>query len=432
MEIELAISLLLLFVLTFLATIDAAFRQLSDVGLRRLAAEAEEHPTARYTPFLEEILENRWRFSFTLSAATQISLVAFSVLATYLSLRWFSANTLALFISLAVSLVLAGVFRQLIPRLISLRDPERKLLLLLPVLRPFYRLLRFAAEPWHRSFDRLRRKEQLEDAITAEIESGNGDDIDALIDIAEAEGIIEEEERELIHSAIEFGDTRVGEIMTPRTEIVAVTHTATVREASNLVIETKHSRLPVYRDQIDNVEGIIYVRDLLKSWPANQADAPITRFIRPVEFVPETKPVAKLLEEMQKAHKYLAMVIDEYGGVAGLVTVEDILEEIVGEIEDEDTRREEVEEIVSSGDGGYEVAGGTEIGKIERLFDMEIEDDDFTTIAGLVIGEKGRVPLPGERLTFRGLELEVLEADEKRIGRLRLKRAKPENVDQVA
>src|SRR5258708_7628786 len=130
MEIELAISVLLLLVLTFLATIDAAFRQLSDVGLRRLAAEAEEHPTARYTPFLEEILENRWRFSFTLSAATQISLVAFSVLATYLSLRWYAANTLALFISLAVSLVMAGVFRQLIPRLISLRDPERKLLML--------------------------------------------------------------------------------------------------------------------------------------------------------------------------------------------------------------------------------------------------------------------------------------------------------------
>ena len=432
MEIELAISLLLLLVLTFLATIDAAFRQLSDVGLRRLAAEAEEHPTARHTPFLEEILENRWRFSFTLSAATQISLVAFSVLATYLSVRWFSANTLALFISLAVSLVLAGVFRQLIPRLISLRDPERKLLLLLPVLRPIYRLLRFAAEPWHRSFDRLRRKEQLEEAITAEVEFGNDDDIDALIDIAEAEGIIEEEERELIHSAMEFGDTRVGEIMTPRTEIVAVAHTATVREASNLVIASKHSRLPVYRDQIDNVEGIIYVRDLLKSWPANQADASITGFIRPVEFVPETKPVAKLLPEMQKAHKYLAMVIDEYGGVAGLVTVEDILEEIVGEIEDEDMRRDEAEEIVPSGDGAYEVVGGTEIDKIERLFDLEIDGEDATTIAGLVIGEKGRIPLPGERMTFRGLELEVLEADEKRIGRLRLKRAEPENINQVA
>jgi putative hemolysin len=435
MEIELAITLLLLFVLTFLATIDAAFRQLSDVGLRRLAAEAEEHPTARYTPFLQEILENRSHFSFTLSAAIQIFLVACSVLITYVSLEWvvashwFSTNVLALLVALAVTLVLAGFFRQFIPRLIALRNPEGKLLFLLPLLRPFYRLLAFAAEPWHRSFDRLRKQEQLEEAFTAETEEDNGDDIEALIDVGEAEGIIEEEERELIQSAIEFGDTSVGEVMTPRTEIVALPYTATVREARDLMIESKHSRLPVYRDQMDNIEGLVYVRDILQSCVADDADTPIKPFIRSVYCVPETKPVAKLLEEMQKAHAYLAIVIDEYGGVAGLVTVEDILEEIVGEIEDEDISREDAEEIVPSGDGAYEVQGSTEIGKIERLFDMEIEADDFTTIAGLVIAEKGSVPHPGERLGFRGLDVEVLEADEKRIGRLRIRRAPDEYAD---
>src|ERR1043166_7105951 len=154
-----------------------------------------------------------------------------------------------------------------------------------------------------------------------------------------------------------------------------------------------------------------------------KADSPIAPFVRPVYFVPETKPVAKLLREMQKAHAYLAMVIDEYGGVAGLVTVEDILEEIVGEIEDEDKSGEEPEEIIPTGDDYYEVLGSTEIGKIERLFDMEIEADDFTTIAGLVIAQKGSVPRQGEHMSFRGLEVEVLEAGEKRISRLRLKRA---------
>ncbi len=424
MEIELAVSFFLLIALTFLATVDMAFGQLSDVGLRRLAAEAEEHPTARYAPFLKEILKNRPRFDFTLSAAIQILLVAFSVLITYISLQWFSGNTVVLFIALTLGLVLAGIFRQFIPRLISLRNPESKVLRLLPLLRPFYRMLAYAAEPWHRSFDRLRMKEQLEEALSTEIEEDNGDDIEALIDVGEAEGIIEEEERELIQSAIEFGDTRVGEVMTPRTEIAALPKTATVRDARNLIIESKHSRLPVYRDQIENVEGMIYVRDLLPSLAAGKADSPITPFIRPVHFVPETKPVSKLLEEMQKARVYLSMVIDEYGGVAGLVTIEDILEEIVGEIEDEDISGEEPEEIVPSGDGAYEVLGGVEIGKIERLFEMEIEADDFTTIAGLVIGEKGSVPHAGERLSFRGIEVEVLEADGKRIGRVRLKRAK--------
>ena len=137
MEIELAITFLLLLVLTFLATIDTAFRQLSDVGLRRLAAEAEEHPTARYSSFFEEILENRSRFSLTLSAAIQILLVAFSVLVTYVSLQWFSANILGLLGSLLLGLTLAGIFRQFLPRLISVRNPEGKLLRLLPILRPF-------------------------------------------------------------------------------------------------------------------------------------------------------------------------------------------------------------------------------------------------------------------------------------------------------
>jgi putative hemolysin len=424
MEIELGISLFLLLALTFLASVDMAFGQLSDVGLRRLAAEAEEHPTARYTPFLKEILENRSRFSFTLSAAIQILLVVFSVLITFISLRWFSANSLALFISLASGLVLAGIFRQFIPRMISLRNPEGKLLRLLPVLRPFYRVLAFAAEPWHRSFDRLRQQEELEELTDEEEDEDNDDDIQALIEVGEAEGIIEEEERELIHSVFEFGDKSVGEVMTPRTAIVALPNTATAREACDVMLETKHSRLPVFRDQIDNVEGLIYVRDLLHCWTNNQADSPIAPFVRPVYFIPETKPLARLLEEMQKAHAYLAIVIDEYGGIAGLVTVEDILEEIVGEIEDEDISGEEPEEIVAADDGAYEVLGGTEIGKIERLFHMEIEADDFTTIAGLAIAQKGSVPRQGERMTFRGLEVEVLEADEKRIGRLRLRRAR--------
>ena len=422
MEIELAISLFLLLALTFLASVDMAFGQLSDVGLRRLAAEAEEHPTARYTPFLKEILENRSRFSFTLSAAIQILLVVFSVLVTYIALQWFSANSLALSISLASGLVLAGIFRQFIPRMISLRNPEGKLLRLLPLLRPFYRLLAFAAEPWHRSFDRLRSQEELEELTDEEEDEDNEDDIQALIEVGEAEGIIEEEERELIHSVFEFGDKTVEEVMTPRTEIVALPNTATARQACDVILESRHSRLPVFRDQIDNVEGLIYVRDLLHCWTSNQADSPIAPFVRPVYFIPETKPLARLLEEMQKAHAYLAIVIDEYGGIAGLVTVEDILEEIVGEIEDEDISGEEPEEIVPAGDNAYEVLGSTEIGKIERLFDMEIEADDFTTIAGLVIARTGSVPRQGEHIIIRSLAVEVLEADEKRIGRLKLSR----------
>lgn len=420
MQIEILLTILLLFVLSLLATVDMAFSQLTDVGLRRLISEAEEHPSTR-SSFLRQVLENRQRFSFTLSAAIQIFLVAVAVLITSISLSLFS-NTRYVLGGLATGLVLAGVFRQLIPLLLSHRDPEATFLFLLPLIRPFFRVMAFAADPFHSWFDRSRRKEQLQEVGDEEDDDDTADDIQALIDVGAAEGILEEEEGELIHSILEFGDTSVGEVMTPRPDIVALPTTASVREARDVIIESKYSRLPVYRDQIDNVEGFIYVRDLLQCWAEGQEPESIASLVRPVYFVPETKAVADLLEEMQKAHVQLSMVIDEYGGVAGLVTVEDILEEIVGEIEDEDIGGEEAE-IVAGSEGVYEVLGSTEIGKIERLFDMEIEADDFTTIAGLVINESGKVPRSGEHLAFRGLEVEVLEADERRIGRLRVRRA---------
>jgi len=424
MEIQIGLTLLLLLLLMLLATIDMALDQLSDVGLRRLMSDAEERSGSRSAVFLGRVLENRARFSFALSATIQIMLVVVAVLITSISLNLFPERRFVL-AGLVGGLVLAGVFRQLIPLLISARNPEQTLLFLLPVIRPFAPMMAFASDPFHGLFDRQRRKEQVTEAEEEEDDEGNGSDIQALIDVGEAEGILEQEEGVLIHSIIEFGDTRVSEVMTPRPDIVAVSDDATVKEARDIMTESKYSRLPVYREQIDNVEGIIYVRDLLMRWAEGKENDLIESLVRPVYFVPETKPVASLLEEMQKAHVQLSMVIDEYGGVSGLVTVEDILEEIVGEIEDEDIGGEELNEIVpdESCSGCYDVSGATEIGKIERLFDMEIEDDDFTTIAGLVISEAGKVPLPGDHLSFRGLEVDVLEADERRIGRLRVQRS---------
>src|SRR4029079_14595938 len=427
-QIELTLTLLLLVGLSLLATVDMAFGQLSDVGLRRLITEAEEREKLRSATFLKQVLENRPRFSFAISATIQIFLVAIAVLVTSISLRLFQRDSFVL-IGLLSGLVLAGIFRQLIPLFTATRDPEATLLFLLPVIRPLLPLMAFAADPFHRLFDRSRRKEQELESGEEDEEQDTGDDIQALIDVGAAEGIIEEQEGELIHSILEFGDTRVNEVMTPRPDIVAVPAEATVREARDVMVESKYSRLPVYREQIDNVEGLIYVRDLLERWAEGNEEAAISPLVRPVYFIPETKPVADLREEMQKAHEQLAMVIDEYGGVSGLVTVEDILEEIVGESEDEDIAGEELNDIVEQAHGCYEVLGSTEIGKIERLFDMEIEADDFTTIAGLVINESGKVPQPGEQLTFRGLELEVLEADERRIGRLRVKRAEGGNAN---
>src|SRR5687767_13065572 len=420
MQIELILTLLLLVGLCLLATVDMAFNQLSDVGIRRLITVVQEREKHRSSEFLKQVLEDRPRFGFAITATIQILLVVIAVLVTSLALKWFEEPRYVL-MALVGALVLVWIFRQFIPMFISTRDPEGTLLFLLPAIRPVLPVMALATGPLHKLFNRSRTREQeLENGVDDDDEDSG--DIQALIDVGEAEGILEEEEGERIHAMIEFGETLVSEVMTPRPDIVAVPAEASVRDARDVMVESKYSRLPVYREQIDNVEGLIYVRDLMERWAAGDEEGPIAPLVREVYFVPETKPVDELLEEMQKAHVQLAMVVDEYGGVCGLVTVEDILEEIVGEIEDEDIGGEELEEIVER-NGYYEVVGSTEIGKIERLFDMEIETDDFTTIAGLVINESGKVPQPGEQLKFRGLDVEVLEADERRIGRLRVKRS---------
>lgn len=428
MGIEIAIAVLILFVLTFSATIDMAFSQLSDVGLRRISTEWEENSASRSSAFLREILENRPRFRFALSAAIQILLISFSVLITFITLSFNLPYWETLTIALIIGLLASITFRQIIPRFLTWENPETKLVFLLPVVRPFYGLLSGLTDPFHFF---TKDNSPLETTIvsnqTAEEEREDyAEDIQALIEMGEAEGILEEKERILIETMFEFSETKAGEIMTPRTEICGLPIESTVKDVRDLIIEEKFSRLPVYRETIDNIEGVIYVRDLLNAWSEGKEDQNIESLLRPAFFVPETKSAAELLQNMQSSHVQIAIVVDEYGGIAGLLTVEDILEEIVGEIEDEDIEEEIIEIIEGTNKSYYDVIGSTEIGKIERLFEMEIEDDDFTTIAGLVTSEAGYIPKIGEKLTIRGLDVQILKADEKKISLLRLRKSLPE------
>ncbi len=428
MVIEIVIAVIILFALVFLATIDIAFSQLSDFSLRKLSSEAEENKQF----FLREILANRPRFRFALSATIQILLIIFSVLVTLITIKFADNQSQTLALSFFLALGVAFIFRQFIPRLLTWKTPETKLLFLLPLIRPFYGAMSFLSDP----LQFFTKAEKTEISFSPnkkdDEEDTDSEDIQALIEVGEAEGIIEEDDRELIESVFEFGETRAGEIMTPRPEICALPIDETVNAARDLMIEEKYSRIPVYRDKIENIEGVVYIRDLLQAWADGKENQKIETLMREAYFVPETKPAAELLKEMQSNHIQIAIVVDEYGGVAGLVTVEDIIEELVGEIEDEDTEQEEVIEIVE-GDGGnyYDVLGSTEIHKIERIFETEIEDDDFSTIAGMVTSESGYVPKVGEKLTIRGLDIEILKTDEKRIQLLRLRPAsdqsQPEN-----
>jgi len=425
METEIIIALIILLALVFLATVDMAFSHLSDVGLRRVLSE-EEFADNKSATFLREVLENRPRFRFALSSTIQILLIGFTVLLTVIVTGYTASRGKLLIISLAIGLAATVGLRQILPRMMVKNNTERKLLFLLPAIRPIYALVSFFVEPIAiRSRSRARQK--LEATVAPDVaddkSEDNTEDFQALMEVGEAEGIIEEKERELIETLVEFSDTRAGEIMTPRTEICAIPVESTIKDARDMIIEEKYSRLPVYRESIDNIEGMIYVRDLLAALATGRKEHSVETIMRDAFFVPETKTAAELLKNMQVNHVQIAIVIDEYGGVAGLITVEDILEEIVGEIEDEDTEQEEITEIVQGEDGYWDVLGSTEIDKIERIFDADLEDEDYTTIAGLVTSEAGYVPKAGEKLMLRGLAVEILKADEKKLHLLRLRKA---------
>ena len=429
MEIEILLALVILIALIFLAAVDLAFSHLSDVGLRRLASESEDSQNAKTATFIREIQEYRPRFRLAVSSAIQILLISFAVITTLVGTRFELTRTGLVVFALVISLVATVVFRQILPRLIVRDNPEKKFLFLLPIVRPLYRFVYAVTAPFTAK-PKTKEQQKLEATIapdlTDERSEDNDEDFQALMEVGEAEGIIEEDERELIESMVEFGDTRAGEIMTPRTEICAVAVGTTVRAARDLIAEEKYSRLPVYRDSIDNIEGVIYVRDLLQAWADGKEDEPIDGILRDAYFVPETKPASDLLKSMQVNHVQLAIVIDEYGGVAGIVTVEDIVEEIVGEIEDEDTADEEIIEIIEGEEGYWDVLGSTDIDKIERLFDIELEDDEYTTLAGMITSEAGYVPKTGETLSLRGLDAKILRADEKKVGLVRLRKAASE------
>jgi putative hemolysin len=418
METEIALTSIFILVLVVVATAKSALDEISDVSLRLLASGNEDSPHAR---FWRSVLEHHRRFSFTLTFGIHLSIASIAILLSSLAHRIYPQHFLV--VAFGGMLLTVVIFRQIVPLIVTQNDPARTLLRLRLPLRVLSPALGALAHPIYRSLRGLQR----ESASETQSEAMGDDDeseLQAFLDVGEEEGIIEENEGEMIQSIIRFSDRTVVEVMTPRTNIVSVETRATIEQVRDLMVETKHSRLPVYRDQIDNIEGVVFVRDLLKYWQNGELHRKAGEIARPTYFVPETKPIDELLPEMQKAKMPMAIVIDEYGGLAGLVTLEDLIEEIVGEIEDEDEPEEQEinADIVDESHDSSIVRGHVPVGKIERRFETELAADDFTTVAGLVLNELGHLPAVGETIEFRGLLFEVIEADERRISRIRIRR----------
>ena len=249
------------------------------------------------------------------------------------------------------------------------------------------------------------------------------ENIEALITAGTEEGLIEEEDRRLIQSVVEFGDTVVREVMTPRPNIVAIEADDTLEQLRQLVINEQYSRIPVYEGNIDSVIGFVHVRDMFELEESERATRTVRQLMRPIRFVPETKPVNDLMREMQAEGAHMVMVVDEYGNTAGLVTMEDLVEVILGEIRDE---HEPGSDITEDGHGGYVVSGNFDLARLADLFGVGPEEDaDSTTIGGMVTEWLGRVPSPGETVERDGLKVEVLASDEMRVEQVRISKATP-------
>jgi CBS domain containing-hemolysin-like protein len=241
--------------------------------------------------------------------------------------------------------------------------------------------------------------------------------VEALIEAGQEEGILEESDRALIQSVVEFGDKTVREVMTPRPEIVAVPVTATVEQFIELQRTKPYSRVPVYEGTIDNIKGIVFAHDVLQVADSEAKARTVQTLMKPVQFVPESKRVQILLRELQRQHEHMAIVIDEYGSVAGVVTIEDLVEEIVGEIRDE---HEAKSDVIRESERSYVVPGNMDVDRIGQLLGIRPEGHDATTVAGLVSEMLGHIPGPGETVEEDGLRYEVLESTDRRVERLRI------------
>jgi CBS domain containing-hemolysin-like protein len=314
---------------------------------------------------------------------------------------------------LGISAALAVSLGQVLPAFIVRRSPERFLELLLPgftavaaIFGPFTAIV----ISWTGAVQARR--------------ASNGDT--GRLPMPAADGTEASEpagdENRLLRAVVNFGETLVREVMTPRPDIVAIQADATVGDLRQLVREQEYSRLPVYSENLDNIVGLVVVKDLIQI-SAPDDGRKVSEIMRSPAFVPETKRVVDLLREFQQGRLQLAMVVDEYGGTAGLVTVEDIVEELVGEIHDE--YDSDVEPIVRDPDDAFVFSAKVGVGEVSELLGVELEDGAFETVGGYVLARVGRVPAVGERFEIDGLCIEILEAERRRIHKIRMRRLPP-------
>ena len=403
--------------LVVLSYLDRVYRELGRVTTGRIydhlgAFEAEIEPHI----YLER---RRAALAFSLLTRLWLVLVAAITSRAVLSL---SFGTLEAVIEMVFFLgAEVVVAMQFFPALLITRAPGNWVRPLLPVIR----LLLWLLWPIQSTLEVLISVLHLSEDETTPPDVEQAQAIEAIVDAATEEGIIEQEEARLIEQVVEFGEKRVRDVMTPRPDVVAIPASASIQDLRELLVRTKFSRIPVYEKSLDDITGVVMARDIIG---ISERDAPqrrVRELLRPALFVPESKYGSELLEEMQRKGQQMAVVIDEYGLMAGIVTVEDLIEEIIGEIGEEDRRP--LPDVIRESSGAMVIRGSAPVDKVAELFNTHLDPGDehsgAATIAGLLNGLAGHVPRTGEVIEAAGLRFEVLDANQRKVLRVRARPA---------
>lgn len=399
------ISLLNLFIAALLSSVFASLRYTGDVGLPRLIERADIGRKIK----LLQVWQNRWN----LLCKTARLLLTLSTIATFVFYyRAFAGcGFWILFCAVFVFSLVYMVFARIVPHVLSESYADRISLWALPLMGPLTLFLYIFVWPMQRIEDHLLSKAM--QASDDEDRPSTEEEVISLIEDTDEQDL-EKEEREIIRSVFEFGESIAREIMTPRIEISGIRDTLTVKECIELVKELRHSRFPVFHENIDDVIGMIHVKDLLRSAFNGDLDLPINQLVKRIDYVPETMPLNDLLQLMKNSRSQLVLVVDEYGGTEGLVTMEDVIEELVGEIEDEYDLDEKDYSVRP--DGTVMVKARMPIYELNEALATKLpESEEYDSLGGYVYSQLGRIPKTGESLQAPGYTLRVHAATHRQI-----------------
>lgn len=392
------------------ALFSASETALVSLGKVRLRQIKERHP--HLGPVVERIAQNPDRLLSTILFGNTLANSAASSAGTAIAIALFPEHPV-LVATVGVTVLLL-VFTEITPKVIATNKAEKISLI---VAQPINLLSRFAAPLLHLLTIGPRLVLKLFGITVGQPET-TSDDIKTLAVLGREEGVIGEAEQDIIHSVVEFGGTTVGEIMVPRVEIQGVDSASQIEEVLDRVVETGHSRIPVFRGSIDEIVGILYARDLLAAWRSKSPIA-LQNLLRPPLFVSEHQKVSDLFREFRARNLRMAIVADEYGGTAGLVTLDDVLAEIVGEMVDE---FRQARAITQRKDGSFLVSGQIDIEEFNERTGLALSEEEYQTLSGFLVNHLGRVPYVGEEIQLPGASFHVLDADHRRIYKLSLKK----------